>query len=227
MLPSASGAAIERADRISAAFHGAIAPTTPTGWRTPMASVPGLSDGITCADRRVGERRPPGGAGPATKPIWNMPKPNVQPVSRASRPTTSSCRLSRAVGRLQEDALAHGGRRLRPRGKGVGGRLDGARRVGARSRGHTRDDVAGERIEVVERRACRGADPVAADELLRLSDRWLDGGHLRSFQCLLIRSTALIARPDSASSRRLFDLVEVVEGHQPLDREAALDLQSA
>jgi hypothetical protein len=31
VLPSASGAAMERAERISAAFHGAIAPTTPTG----------------------------------------------------------------------------------------------------------------------------------------------------------------------------------------------------
>ncbi len=47
MFPSASGAAIERADRISAAFQGAIAPTTPTGRRIPIASVPGWSDGIT------------------------------------------------------------------------------------------------------------------------------------------------------------------------------------
>ncbi len=47
VLPSASGAAIERADRISAAFHGAIAATTPTGWRRPIAKVPGLSDGST------------------------------------------------------------------------------------------------------------------------------------------------------------------------------------
>ena len=48
MLPSASGAAIERAERISAAFHGAIAPTTPTGLRSPIASVPGWSDGMIC-----------------------------------------------------------------------------------------------------------------------------------------------------------------------------------
>ena len=41
VLPSASGAAIDRADRISAAFQGAIAPTTPTGLRMPIASVPG------------------------------------------------------------------------------------------------------------------------------------------------------------------------------------------
>ena len=46
VLPSASGAAIERADRISAAFQGAIAPTTPTGRRSPIAKAP-MSDGIT------------------------------------------------------------------------------------------------------------------------------------------------------------------------------------
>ena len=44
-FPSASGAAIERAERISAAFHGAIAPTTPTGRRMPIANLPGLSEG--------------------------------------------------------------------------------------------------------------------------------------------------------------------------------------
>ena len=46
-FPSASGAAIERAERISAAFHGANAPTTPTGFRIPIAKAP-VSEGITC-----------------------------------------------------------------------------------------------------------------------------------------------------------------------------------
>jgi hypothetical protein len=94
VFPSASAAAIDRADRISAAFHGAIAPTTPTGRRTPIANAP-VSDGITS---------PSGAYGSAaawrsrfgTKPIWNMPKPNVQPVSRASSETTSSLRASSA-----------------------------------------------------------------------------------------------------------------------------------
>ena len=45
MLPKTSGAAIERADRMSAAFHGAMAPTTPTGLRMPIAKAPGRSDG--------------------------------------------------------------------------------------------------------------------------------------------------------------------------------------
>ena len=45
VLPRASGAAMERADRIRAAFQGAMAPTTPTGRRTPMAMAPGRSEG--------------------------------------------------------------------------------------------------------------------------------------------------------------------------------------
>ena len=46
MFPSASGAAIDRAERMSAAFHGAIAPTTPTGRRMPIANAP-VSEGST------------------------------------------------------------------------------------------------------------------------------------------------------------------------------------
>ena len=45
VLPSASGAEIERADRISAAFHGAMAPTTPTGRRRPIENAP-TSEGM-------------------------------------------------------------------------------------------------------------------------------------------------------------------------------------
>jgi hypothetical protein len=45
-LPSASGAAIDRAERMSAAFQGAIAPTTPTGRRRPIANRP-TSEGMT------------------------------------------------------------------------------------------------------------------------------------------------------------------------------------
>ena len=45
MLPSASGAEIARAERMSAAFQGAIAPTTPTGRRMPIEKAP-VSDGM-------------------------------------------------------------------------------------------------------------------------------------------------------------------------------------
>ena len=46
VLPNTSGAVMERAERMSAAFHGAIAPTTPTGRRTAIATAPGMSDGM-------------------------------------------------------------------------------------------------------------------------------------------------------------------------------------
>jgi len=93
VLPSASGADIARAERISAAFQGAIAPTTPTGRRTPIEKAP-TSDGMISPIGAYGSaaawRKSPG-----TKLIWNMAKPNVEPVSRASQDTTSSRLLSR------------------------------------------------------------------------------------------------------------------------------------
>ena len=47
VFPRARGAAMPRADRIRAAFQGKMAPTTPTGRRSPMAIVPGRSEGRT------------------------------------------------------------------------------------------------------------------------------------------------------------------------------------
>ena len=92
MLPSTSGAAIERAERISAAFHGAIAPTTPTGLRRPIANAP-VSDGmispIGAYASAAAWRKSPG-----TKWSWNIEIPNVAPVSRVSQPATSCARLS-------------------------------------------------------------------------------------------------------------------------------------
>ena len=93
MFPNTSGAAIARAERIRAAFHGEIAPTTPTGRRTPIANAPGMSEGITWPSGAYAApaawRKRPG-----TKPIWNMPKPKLHPVSFASHSTTSSRRDS-------------------------------------------------------------------------------------------------------------------------------------
>ena len=63
------------------------------------------------------------------------------------------------VGRLQEDALPLGGRRLRPRRERRRGRLDRASRVLAPAGRNAGDDVAGERVEVVERRAAVGVRP--------------------------------------------------------------------
>ena len=47
MLPQASGTAIARTPRITGAFHGAMPSTTPAACRTPIARLPGTSDGIT------------------------------------------------------------------------------------------------------------------------------------------------------------------------------------
>ena len=145
MLPSASGAAIERADRISAAFHGAIAATTPTGRRMPIANVPGLSDGMHLADRRVRERGRLAEAARARSASGTSPKPKVQPVSRASSDDDLVAGGLEDVGRLQEDPLPHRRRRLRPRREGRRRRLDRAPRVLAAACGHARDDLAGER----------------------------------------------------------------------------------
>ena len=86
------------------------------------------------------------------------------------------------VGGLEEDALPLGGRRLRPRREGRGRRVDRTRGVLAAARRHARHHVAGERIQVVERRTAGGVHPLAADELLRLADLLLDGGHADSFR---------------------------------------------
>ena len=47
VLPHASGVARARTPRMIGAFHGAMPTTTPAGWRTPIARLPGTSDGIT------------------------------------------------------------------------------------------------------------------------------------------------------------------------------------
>jgi hypothetical protein len=47
VLPQASGMAMARTPRMTGAFHGAMPSTTPAGWRTAMATQPGLSEGIT------------------------------------------------------------------------------------------------------------------------------------------------------------------------------------
>src|SRR6185312_11119607 len=46
VLPQAMAMATARVPRITGAFHGAMPTQTPTGWRTAMARVPGLSDGM-------------------------------------------------------------------------------------------------------------------------------------------------------------------------------------
>ena len=47
VLPNASGVATARVPRITGAFQGAMPTTTPAGARTAIASLPGMSEGIT------------------------------------------------------------------------------------------------------------------------------------------------------------------------------------
>ncbi len=93
VLPKTSGAVIDRADRISAAFHGAIAPTTPTGRRMPIAVVPGTSDGITWP---IGRYAAPAACRnrPGTKCSWNIANPKLAPDSRMRASAISSWRAS-------------------------------------------------------------------------------------------------------------------------------------
>ena len=191
VLPSASGAAIERADRISAAFHGAIAPTTPTGLRMPIANVPGWSDGMIWPSGAYARRRRLAQQARHEAHLEHAEAEAARRSRARAAPTTSSRRGLEDVGGLQEDRLALRRRRLRPGGERVGRGLDRARRVLARAGGHERDDVAGERIEVVERAAPGGVDPLPADELLglayvrtgRSSRRLLSCGRLVSKRC--------------------------------------------
>ena len=152
VLPSASGAAIERAERMSAAFHGAIAPTTPTGRRRPIANVPGMSDGITCPIGAYGDaaawRKRPG-----TKCIWNIPKPKrAARLAREQRDDLFHPALE-DVGRLEEHALPLGRAASRDHAGNAAAAASIARRASSRAAGsHGRDDVAGERVAVLEGR---------------------------------------------------------------------------
>ena len=87
VLPQASGVAIARTPRMMGAFHGAMPSTTPAGCRTPMASEPGTSDGITspamCVVSAAASRIIPA-ASITLKPA-HMP---VAPVSAATASTT-------------------------------------------------------------------------------------------------------------------------------------------
>ena len=114
--------------------------------------------------------RPPGASSPGVKNIWNMPKPNVEPVSRASRSTTSSRRLSRMSAARRKIPWRTRGRRRSPGGERLGSGLDRASRVVARPGGRTNDRLAGERVGHVEGGAVARGDPLAADEVERLAE---------------------------------------------------------
>ena len=182
MLPSASGAAIERAERISAAFQGAIAPTTPTGRRMPIANAP-VSDGMTC---------PSGAYASAaacrnrfgTKNDWNMPNPKVDPVSRASIDTTSSRRSSSRSAAFRKMRCRSAGGVARQAANAADAASIAARRIRGPGGGNVRDDVARERVAVLVRGAARCGRPFAADELLVL----VRGDHLLPFPLVTLHT---------------------------------------
>ena len=83
VLPKASGAATARVPRMTGAFQGAIPTTTPAGWRTPIASRPGTSEGITSPLTAVVSAAASPSI-PAARWQLNIPQPNVPPVSRVT-----------------------------------------------------------------------------------------------------------------------------------------------
>ena len=91
VLPSASGEAIARVPRITGAFHGAIPTTTPTGWRTARAFLPGTCDSIW-ASCTSDANAPAACSMPDASSTLNMPQPKVAPVSSVTIPAISAWR---------------------------------------------------------------------------------------------------------------------------------------
>jgi hypothetical protein len=91
------------------------------------------------------------------------------------------------VGRLQEDRLAGRGRRLRPFGERRRRGLDGAAGVVAGSGRDVGDDVARERVGVVEPAPVAGLDPLAADEVQAVADARLGRAHRRPSRLVVCR----------------------------------------
>ena len=113
VLPQASGIATARTPRIIGAFHGAMAATTPTGWRIASAILPGMSDGITspviCVVLQAASR-----IMLAAKKVLNMPQPKVPPVSAVmilaiscARPSRRSAAFQRIARRLLGGVFDH------------------------------------------------------------------------------------------------------------------------
>ena len=88
MLPQASGKASARTPRMTGAFHGAMPSTTPAGWRTPIARLPGTSDGMTsppiCVVMRGGLEQHAGS------------KMDIEAAHRAGRPVSAAIAAAKA-----------------------------------------------------------------------------------------------------------------------------------
>ena len=148
MLPHASGVATARTARMMGAFQGAMPSTTPAGWRMPMASEPGTSEGITspliCVVSDAASRIMPA-ASITLKPA-HMP---VAPVSAATASRTAAP-WPPAFRGLEQQHAALAGAGFAPGLESLGRRLHrhhGIRRRGGR---RARGDRAIQRIAALE-----------------------------------------------------------------------------
>ena len=93
VLPQARGVAMARTPRMTGAFQGAMPSTTPAGWRTPMARLPGTSEGITsptiCVVREAASR-----SMPAARKTLKPPHMPVAPVSAETASMNCGVRAS-------------------------------------------------------------------------------------------------------------------------------------
>jgi hypothetical protein len=92
------------------------------------------------------------------------------------------------LGRVQEDPLTLRRRRLRPLGKRLGRCFDRPLRVGAPGSGGPRHGVSGEGIEVLERLAVCGVDPLSADVLAKVAYCGLGSHSLGAHRSSFLRS---------------------------------------
>ena len=155
--------ATARTPRITGAFQGAMPTSTPTGSRSAMARVPGLSDGMTspwiCVVSAAASRSMLA-ASMTLKPIQGA----VAPVSAMAVAMNSGARASSASAACEQDRAAGGRAGGRPAGEGRGGGLDGAVHVGAAGGGGAGGDLAGHRVPPLEALARFGRRVGAVDQ---------------------------------------------------------------
>src|SRR5439155_3972424 len=215
VFPRRSGSISDRAESMSAACHGAIAATTPTGLRMPIASAP-VSDGMICPIGWYGAaaacRKSPG-----TKCIWNMPKPKVQPVSRASIETTSSRRDSRTSAAFRKIACRAAG--------GAAAQAGNAAAAASIALRASSPPLAGTiaTVSPVNGSLSSNVFPLAAAVHCPPMNCWYSrtASAVVAIVVLLLRSAHAKHRLDHVTCLRvmggLVDLVEVVERHHAVD----------
>jgi hypothetical protein len=163
VLPHASGTQMARTPRMMGAFQGAMPSTTPAGWRTPMASEPGTSDGMTSPATCVvsdAASRIMLAASMVLKPA-HMP---VAPVSAATASMNFGSLASSASAAFSSSARRSLGPVLAPGLEGLGGGFHRHHGVGRRSGGRARGHAAVERVAALEGGALFGCDFQAVDE---------------------------------------------------------------